>query len=248
MEFHVLDFSENDIETLGPELTALVSTSCYISNEIRVFQMLYLQSVAVEPKDSTLRDAANIHRMSILRVLAAKLFEAVNGIKNFEKRIIGSKSLICRDIFNYMVSELDEIKKLPGYEVAKSLRNKATNHYVPSEVLNRSNNRSSLILERTSFMNERLGNCFSPFGEQFVFGSILDTEAESRGISVAELIDNWQDWISASGMAITESHSNLMMRVVDEVLLEQMPSVRKVKKVGHFGVDVLEDPLPLFHI
>ena len=70
----------------GKELVAMLATMAHATNEINTFQALVVFTLN-SPQDALLAKKAIIHRNTITRVLAAKIFEAFDGLPRFRETI-----------------------------------------------------------------------------------------------------------------------------------------------------------------
>ena len=85
---HLLEFSFTETELASFERTELAGLCLlgHIMNEVSIYQRLTLQAVKKSPKSPEVDDAYRVYVFFLLRGLAAKVFEASDGLDKLVSR------------------------------------------------------------------------------------------------------------------------------------------------------------------
>lgn len=128
-----------------------------------------------------------------MRSLNARIFEAIKLLQDYKKiiRREGDTDRIAK--FDEYAATIGELEKDPSYLLAKTIRDYATNHYLPSK------KNIPHVSERAKFvayLHENSGNSYYPFGEEFVFLALIGRYFDKHGQSEYSMKDlrNWIDW------------------------------------------------------
>ncbi len=215
LSYGELSFSKAELNRLGSETTALLSAMAYALNEINTFQRLFVASKRPETNDESMRAMFAIEKHTLARALNAKVFEALKQFSDYRRKLVRKNADATLKLFDECMTELTSLKCEDGYKVSNFIRNKFSNHYVPSEV----EANLAYVSERANqsmFHHEMVGNSFYPLGEDYVFVAGVNRWAEENGVDSPMVIDDWMDWSVRASGAVSNSFQKLLIKIVQE--------------------------------
>jgi len=202
---HELKFTDRDIEKIGKDTFAFITTFAFAVDEISVFSKLLIQSVGNRPNDEVLLQLYAIQHNAITRVLSAKVFETIKLFGKYqrylEKHSDGQKLEALED----SRKSLEVLTRSPSHKLSKRLRDQITNHFDFDASRENLNGHVSQNASKSIFLNKFQGNSFSPLGEEVVFkGGVWRYIKEDTRTEVdAKRLREWTDWNQqAAGWAI----------------------------------------------
>lgn len=252
LKLYEVGLSSRDLDELGEDLTAVLATISHAVNEINLFRGLFLLSDPEFPSAERIRKKAQIQKFAITRALNAKTFEALDSIDQaktvLNRRMQRERSRKVVETLRSVVEALCTIELQTvglGYEVTKEIRDKVTNHYLPSEV--RKNLPTAPYHSNAAMvLHETEGDSFYPFAEDLVFFPVLQKFATEKGKSKREIIDEWMSWSLASSIAVCDMHFRLSKILIIDLLGKRASQVALFAESELFQ-DYRSHPLPLFH-
>lgn len=246
VELYEIQLSKQEIEELGPELTAALSTLAYAANEINCFMGLYLASEPEMPRYEVIKKKARIQKFILTRAMNAKIFEALKAIGDIRKIIDRYQEKTGRKDFSEMFTVLDSLTSELGYTISKELRNNVTSHYLPSKV--RDNlSRVAGGSARTLFFHRSSGDSFYPFAEDYVFGAQLNQLAKEHNMDLNSVVDEWMEWSVKASQEISSVFEGVLKHVIMDKLHEKHARETKPYVEVEYVAGFRTRPLPLFH-
>ena len=247
---HLYEFalSQSDLEKLSDDEVAFLATLGFAIDEISIFQKLVVQAFSKKPKDTVLLNLNGIQVNTVTRSLCAKLFEALRIFENYRKMVDRSGDTKTKEKLDEYERELTEFKRDPNYDLAKTIRDHSTNHYLPSET--KKNIKHVPARARfVAYLHENQGNSFYPFGEEYVFfGRIGRYFSDEKKSGFA--IDDIQNWIAWS-LQISRWLNRMLSGYILWIHKERFPDLALKKKTPYLEMDFFaelgEKPLPLIY-
>ena len=189
-----LGISWTELGEMPDEQKAFFALICLAQNDITTYSRLVVLANWEPTRDENVNVIATIQINSLLRVWSAKLFE-------FSKLIdrIGGGKLIKDDALRIFARKylhlFSTIESMPGYSIARMLRNDAASHYAFPEVV-RSLSKIDASAKCGYIMHESVGNSYYPFGEEVAFVGQLNRHLSgtSKKIDAAQGVRDWMNW------------------------------------------------------
>lgn len=228
---HLYEFEipKSDIERMSENELAFLSTLAFCVDEIAVFTKLLVQTFHVRPRYDELLSHYQIQQNVLMRSLNAKSFEGfkiLRGYKKLLEREGGQQDRLAK-IDGYLV-ELQDLEADPAFELAQSIRDHATNHYIPSET----NKNLKNISKRSRFLayiHETSGNSRYPFGEECVFLARIGRYYSDAGKDSYTMDDvgAWIDWGIKSSRFLSKTLQDYLKWLQDEHFPNWYVTVKK---------------------
>ena len=204
-----LILSREDLEKMPDEELAFLATLCFAVDEIGVFERLLVQTLGSRPKSEELQNAYAIQQLTLMRVLNAKVFEAFNILEQYKRMLKRSKQAESLKFLESYDSAWSVLRDSELYKVAKEIRDKSTNHYLPSETLKNLPYYPEVLRPKIYFHGSS-GNSFHPIGEELVF--IAKFSRELGGYeNVQGGLDKWIEWGIESGRFIKKLQQEYLL-------------------------------------
>lgn len=241
-----LRLSSSQIQNLPATVLAVFTTLAYVSNEITTFQALFLSSKPEIARDPVIQSKARIQKFILSRTLNAKIFEGLFALTH-SKELLRQNGLdaVLSASFREIESAI-ALKDENGYEIAKRLRDKVSNHIIVNEVL-KNLQRVATDADKTLYLHRSSGDSFYPIAEDYVFGSILNQIAKEKGSTLDLVIKEWMDWSIKVSSQISNTFEVLALEVCEEYFPDS--SFRKISPYVEADLDggFRKRPLSLFH-
>ncbi len=242
-----LKMSKSDLAKIDKRELAFLSTIAFAIDEISVIQKLYAQSISLQPRNEELLLMSAIQQNTIARVLSSKLYEAIGLFDKYQVTLKRKGDQEAVEALASHQAALVGIKKLPGYPMAKFIRDHVTNHYLHQET-EKNIEYVSEKAQYVAFLHEMQGNSYYPFGEEVVFlgrvGRYFYEEYE-RTFNASD-INHWYDWIKEASKWFTKMFYSYVIwlyrtRFPDWMLVPTKPYL-DYELFGELG----HSPLPIF--
>lgn len=211
-----LNFSMEELRSIPASHAGFLVTSCLANNEINVFVRLYLMSLnTVSHKrpisDDALNEYAYVQCVILQRHISAKVFEYLNMIERFAKKLKGHHSPIHAYLLE-VNSVIKEIRKAKEFALATWYRNKTTNHYDIGAIMGLVGNKKVLpdTAEMSIYLHEKDGNSGYLLGEQ-----ILLAQTALNEVSAIEQIRGFETWLLATVKRVTTLHHNFCIKLME---------------------------------
>ena len=238
--------SENTRSNFPDPVLSIFATLAFAANEVTNLQAFFLMSKDDAPQDDIIKKKSKIQKFVLTRALNAKVFEAFECLDK-------SKMLLtthCLDdhlpLFLSEIFESEQLKSRQGFEVAKAIRNHATNHYIP-QVVYKNRRRVAENGDHSLYLHQSSGDSFYPFGEEFVFGSLLNKIAKDRGQDLNQIVEEWMNWSISASSQITKTFEVLAR----ECLERYAPSLCAYERTPYLEPELdggfRNNSLPLFY-
>lgn len=197
-----IQISWSELKLMPTEQRAFFALICMALNDIVTFSRLVVLANWKPDQEENINIIAAIQKNSLMRVWSAKLFELSESIANIDrKKKLEDKSL--KDFIEKHKVLYAEISNLPGYFLARAIRNQASSHYSFSDIL-RSLDHVGDLAKCGYLLHEATGNSCYPLGEEVAFIGQINrhmTGTQSFG-SATNGIAEWMDWnVKATSIA-----------------------------------------------
>ena len=238
--------TKQELASLDDDYAALLATLCYALNEIRVVSSLYL-SAFQEPKDEHVKRKWIVQRNTLLRMMNAKVFEALKGVHDFED------SLRRKDCNHDLLTLLEKhseklrgLKRESGYKISERLRSQSTNHYLPS-IAKRNLKYLSQRASKSLYLHETDGDSFFPLGEEVVFDSAFVALESEFKTNADDLFLAWLTWTQQANRTVSSTFDGLAKHLVQVSFPSKFGQQRKPYVEPSFLLGFRSKPLALFH-
>ena len=227
------------------EQKAFFALICMAQNDIATFSRLVVLSNWEPTKDENVNIISAIQTNSLLRIWSAKLFEFAKMIdETGGKETVKDEDL--REFAKSYFHLFDKIESMPGFRIARMIRNKAANHYAFPDVL-KSLTKIDAKAKCGYLLHDLSGNSYYPFGEEVAFIGQLNRHlaGTSEKINAGQGIRDWMTWnIEASRIASQVLPAFNKQFVVPLVSgrrnrLRRQPYWLQMGMVGTYGKDKL---------
>ena len=210
---YVFHLRWHELQSLSRGERALFAVSSFALSEVNVLQRLSLFSLYQVSGNKHVEEAASIQRNVLLRLVTLKLFEFRKLVERSSSS--GELSGRCRAIVESKLDDLKRIDDLPGFRIAKLIRNKVVGHYDFEQTI-RSVDRCEDDFECSLYLADEAGNSFFPIGEKIVFERLgaLPIERERAEADSAAEVQQWIDWTTAVGQCLKDLHFQVFFEVV----------------------------------
>lgn len=238
MHYGELIIPKSDLDKLGKEELAFLSTLAFAIDEISVFQKLTTHSMGAMPNDDSLKAMYQIQQNAITRVLCSKVFEAIRIFDDGVKLLCRNGHIDSVEQLKKSVKKIEKLKGDKSYALAKTIRDHSTNHYISSETVKNIEHAPDNAPMR-AMLHKNQGNSFYPFGEEYVFlGRINRHFMEER--EAAEILQEVRAWIDWSMKA-----SNLLSKIFSGYLIwlhkERFPDWALRKKTPYLETHLFSE-------
>ncbi|WP_417268666.1 hypothetical protein [Celeribacter baekdonensis] len=245
LSFSVLTFTKAELDELGDDLTALIATMSYAANEISTMQLLYISNSGVVPADKDIYFRWAIQKHTLIRILNAKVFEAIFGFSEYKKTLERRGLHKSLEFLAKIFEQIDDMKHAPGYNYSKAIRDKATNHYSPANT-KKNMKYVSARADKRMIHHEKTGNSFHPIGEEYVFMAQVNATANTHNVQSEEVMNEWIDWTIRSLRTLSKAFDDLLIQVVTEVLPHKYLELKKPYVELPLVCNLTTSALPLF--
>lgn len=225
VHFHEFDVSWSELRTLPDEHLAAVAVLSYAVSETNALMRTYLSQNYTYVEDKAINSAINISRFLLIRSWSSRLFE-IEQFLQFGGKKPKTDDPMLLNLSKEALHDFETLVSIEGYEVARDIRNEATNHYSFSAAMkNLSNVRKDADCKM--YAHEMSGNCFYPFGEEVMFHARLNrrwkniSDQEARN----KLFYNWLEWNISANRWLEKTHAEFSNALV--VLAFQRKPFRK---------------------
>ncbi|UYV38555.1 hypothetical protein N4R57_05675 [Rhodobacteraceae bacterium D3-12] len=209
--FHIgeLAINANDKNKIPDEELAFIATLSFAVDEAAVFKKLLIQTFTDKPKDDDSIQLFMINQFTIMRALNAKIFESLRIFEDYKTILTRSVQKDRADFLSRFDSEYQKIVNDKAYELARTIRNNSTNHYLQS--ITRSNlphvSENSVL---KMYLHKSVGNSFHPLGEEYVFIAGVAREHGGRN-EVISALEGWIDWGIMASKLVTRLHQDYLV-------------------------------------
>lgn len=221
-EYHL---SWDELKTLPEDHLAAVAVLSYAVSETNALLRIYLSQDHAYVEKKAINSASNIQRFVIIRSISSRLFE----LEAFLKEITGqdeSKKDQLRLLGRAALVGFNKLKNSEEYELARTIRHDATNHYSFSSA-KKNLMRVHKGADCNMYMHRMNGNCFYPFGEEVMFHARLNRRWANISSKKErdQKFKKWLDWTLKMKSWLDEVHANF----TDELVFKPLGrnSVRK---------------------
>jgi hypothetical protein len=238
----------SELKLMPAEQRAFFALICMALNDIITFSRLVVLANWKPGREENIDVIAAIQKNSLLRVWSAKLFELSEAIENIEKK----KKLLDKPLKEFILKHralYADISELPGYFLARAIRNQASSHYGFSDIV-RSLDHVGDLAKCGYLLHEATGNSCYPLGEEVAFVGQLNRHMSGtqRFANKTTGIEEWMDWnVKATRIAnnlIADFNREFVKPILkaDRQRLQRRAYWLDHRMVGQYG----ETMLPIF--
>lgn len=244
IEFTVFEEDLNSLSKLPDDQLAALSILSFATSELNTLQKIYLSSAHDYIGIRAIDSASNMFKFLILRTWSAKIFEVWQFFCDVKKQRRVDNEL--RDIVVTALKDFENLKENEGYEVARALRNEASNHY-SFDAARKNLKHIPENMDLNFYTHESGGNDMHPLGEAVMFHARLNRKWAN--IPQKELknekFHQWLKWCQAAVKWVAKWHAEAFATFC------KSPSEAKfVNKRYTIPVDFIGNPvrqrMPLF--
>jgi hypothetical protein len=208
VQYEEFVLSKENLRTLPLEHVSAMATFGYAVSEVNALRRIFLSQSHDPTSERIINEALNIQKLVILRTWSAKLFE----IREFLETLCGPKPITQdKELIGLAIAaikDLDQTTSKEGYEVARDVRNEATNHYsFAAAKKNFAHLHDGALCNM--YIHRHGGNDFFPMGESVMFHGrlhrrwkIVPTLEQKQ-----QLFEQWIDWCLKAGDSLVRSHA-----------------------------------------
>lgn len=215
VQYEEFPLSKDNLRSLPPDHVAAISALEYAVTEVNALRRVFLSQSHDYTRNRVIDEALSIQRLVILRTWSSKLFE----VREFFESLCGKKPVSSDAKLSGLaasaLASLAESEDLEGYEVARDVRNEASNHYLFSVAKkNIDHIHEGALLNM--YVHRHVGNDFFPLGEAVMFHARL----HRRWKSVASLeerrkkFEQWLDWCVKTTDSLIASHATFAQTLI----------------------------------
>lgn len=245
-EFYRLDFTGRELQQVPKIHAGFMAASCLAIGEITIFLRLLLMALnsleaAVEPVSDAVREYAFTQSLVLERSLGSKIHEYIYMVDQYHGEHRKRPNPIIDRFLSENKFELDRIKSHTGYQLAGWYRDKASHHYVISEIsklIGYTNPESRISL----YLHEKEGNSGYFLGEQILLHKLLDDPA----VGEIKRMREFGDWVQDAAKEIISIHSKYCTMFLEIFFTEKEPDRLVVNIQEKFVGKLTDTTLPLF--
>ncbi len=217
VDLSVLTFTSGDLSRLPSHLAAFLAGTSLAVNDMQILrrsQLLITNAVKRTKKQSSVELLALLQSLTEDRLLSARLFEYIKFYERFTSEY-GFEGAVDTATASALKS-LAALKEGRGFDVARWMRNKITNHLDIEEAIKivrqiAAGETFSLMLHETQW------NTWHPLGDQILSYYGLQKFGD-QGASLAA----WQQWIDATHEWTLQTHNEFVIAVLEQYLPEKV--------------------------
>jgi hypothetical protein len=209
-----ISLSWEELKELPNDHLAAIAVLSYAVSETNALSRIYLCQSHEYLGEKAIDSASNVHRFMIIRSWSSRLFEIEQFLRFGGKKPETSDELL-KELADAALERLKEISVGEGFEVARDIRNEATNHYsFKAAKKNLSSVHNSADCKM--YLHRQNGNCFYPFGEEVMFHARLNRRWKQISTKQERdrLFGQWLDWNIAANRWLAETHANFTNSLV----------------------------------
>ncbi len=212
--FHVYPLTWAEIQTLPDDHQAALSVACCAVTEVNALMKLHIFSGHKLPEQNLGDYAILTQQFVLLRTWSAKLFEAYRFIrfKGTKKKM---NDPVLLDISRRAIEKFESLRNGKGYELARAIRNEASNHYSFDDG-KKNLKHVSKNAHCSMYLHEMNGNSVFPLGEEVMFMGRLNRAAASLRTKEERMtmLNTWIDWNLEATDWLTAVHSDIVKKLV----------------------------------
>tara|TARA_R110002126_G_scaffold282148_1_gene430368 strand:+ start:97 stop:867 length:771 start_codon:yes stop_codon:yes gene_type:complete len=244
IEFTKLRLSVDELRQIPPPQLAAFAVSCYAINELNTMNRIYLCAENQQKLGEAAQIAELNQRLVLARIINAKLFE-FSEFAMLKGKYNRTQNKTLKDLASAALEGFEELKGIPGYQLAKTIRNEATNHYQLSPAA-----KSLEHLDRGAncdiFIHRLDGNSLFPLGEELIFGAGLHRAGKELLVLEGTALKSWLEW----GLKAMEWTKEVHMRLFEEAILPHISPRTTERFIENIPDGLFQSPemssLPLF--
>ena len=212
IHFYEFSIPKADIEAMPSTEVAFLGTLAFAVDEIVTFEKLLVQSFNHRPSADELLGLYQVQQNVLMRSLNAKIFEALKVLKDYKELAERESASDRAEKVAHYLGQLETFLSGETYDLARTIRNHATNHYVTSETKKNLKNLSDKA-KFVAYVHKNSGNSYYPFGEETVFLARIGRHFSEHGRDTYAIEDlkKWIDWGLGASKIITRSLQDYLL-------------------------------------
>lgn len=186
---------ESELEHLDELKLSVLAVLSFAVSEMNALARIYITTMDAEGHGKAIEAGINIQKQTIMRTWSAKVFEALEFLEGLPQsgKNVDDDFL---DFRRFAVSQIEELKSQPGFQILRALRHEAANHY-SLKAARKSLKASNGSRDATFYLHELDGNSFFAYGEEVLFLQRLERLRVDLSIpdeDAGKLLDEWISW------------------------------------------------------
>ncbi|MGV3574827.1 MAG: hypothetical protein ACO1O4_06775 [Devosia sp.] len=212
-----MTFTVDDLRALPEHLAAFLAGTSLAINDMQMLrrsQLLAMNAVGYTKKRSSPELLALLQSLTEDRLLSARLFEYAKFYSKFaaEYPFDGEAQRVVTSALGRLVP----LRDLPGYQIAKWMRNKITNHIDIEEAV-RAVRQSADGDSFSVLLHETQWNTWHPLGDQ-----MLSYYGLKKFGDQAQSLADWHHWIDGAHEWALETHNEFIVALLEQYFPEKM--------------------------